>query len=131
MPDVRRDVSSEDASSKSVARAGWGLLLIWIGAALLLNFGWGAGLIGAGTIVLGAQGVRRYLGLNLDRFGVVVGFLLVVCGVWNMFDVTVQLVPLLCIGAGIALLVSIWTARRAPRGPGGGADVHAASHPQA
>ncbi len=131
MADARQDVSSEGASSKSVAKAGWGLLLIWIGAALLLNFGWGIGLIGAGTIVLAAQAFRRYLGLNRDRFGVVVGLLLVVCGVWNMFHVTVELVPLLCIGAGIALLVATWTAKRTPRAPGGPADPHAASHPRA
>jgi hypothetical protein len=128
MADVRQDVSREDASGKSVAKAGWGLLLIWTGVALLLRFGWAVGLIGAGAIVLAAHAFRRYRGLPGDRFGVVVGMLLLACGVWNVFDVTVPLVPLFCIGAGIALLMSIWTAKRSPRAPGR-ADLQAA-HPR-
>jgi len=131
MPDARQDVSSENASSRTVARLGWGLLLIWIGAVLLLNLGWGVGLIGAGTMALAIQALRRRLGLGWDRFGLVAGLLLVACGVWNVFDVSVQLVPLLCIGAGIALLVSTWAAKRRPRAPGEQTDIHAASHPRA
>jgi hypothetical protein len=110
MQEERHDVSSEDVS-RNVARAVWGLLLIWTGAALLLHWSWGVGLVGAGAILLAAQGARRYLRVKLDGFGLVAGVLLVVCGVWNMFDVALELVPLLCIGAGIALLVSIWAAR--------------------
>lgn len=110
MQEERHDVSSEDVS-RSVARAVWGLLLIWTGAALLLHWSWGVGLVGAGAILLAAQGARRYLRVKLDGFGLVAGVLLVVCGVWNTFDVALELVPLLSIGAGIALLVSIWAAR--------------------
>jgi hypothetical protein len=130
MPDARPDVSSEDLS-KSVARVVWGMLLIWTGAALLLHWSWGVGLVGAGAILMAAQAFRRYRRLKIDGFGLVVGFLLVACGVWILFDVAVELAPLLCIGAGIALLVSTWTARRTRRESGGGADIHAPSHPRA
>jgi hypothetical protein len=131
MPDAREVVSSEDTSSRRLAKAGWGVLLIWAGAALLLHLGWGVVLIGAGAIALAVQALRGYLGLRLDRFGIVAGAILVLCGVWNLFDVSVQLVPLLCIGAGIVLLASTWAARRPPRQPGGPADLHSASHPRA
>lgn len=128
MSDEREVVSSEDASGRGLVKAGWGLLLIWIGAALLLHLGWGVGLIGAGAIVLATQAARRYRGLQWDRFGIAAGVILVVCGVWNVFDVSAPLVPLLCIGAGIALLVSTWAAKRRPHAPQGQPDLHAAAH---
>jgi hypothetical protein len=129
MPDARPDVSSEWAS-RSRARTVWGLLLIWTGAALLLHWSWGVGLVGAGAILLAAQAARWRRRLEVDRFGLVAGFLLVVCGVWNMFDVAIELVPLLCIGAGVVLLISTWTTKGNRRAPGGPADVHAPSHPR-
>jgi hypothetical protein len=129
MQDERHDVSSEDVS-RNVARAVWGLLLIWTGAALLLHWSWGVGLLGAGTILLAAQGARRYLRVKIDGFGLVAGALLVVCGVWNMLNLALELVPLLCIGAGTALLVSIWTAKGTRRASEG-RELHAHSHPRA
>lgn len=128
MPDTRSDVSSEFAS-KNVARVVWGLLLIWVGAALLLRWSWGVGLVGAGTILLAAQAYRRVSRLKVDGFGLVAGLVLVVCGVWNMLDVAIALVPLLCIAAGVVLLVSTWATRRAHRTEGGSTDIHAPSHP--
>jgi len=124
-------VPREAAVKRTVDSLGWGLLLVWIGAALLLELGWGAGLIGAGVIVLAARATGRLLGLHGDRFGVVVGVLLVLCGVWNLFDVSIRLVPLLCIGAGIALLLSPWAAKRSRQAPGGQAGPHAATPPRA
>ena len=130
MPDARSNLSSEGVSN-NVARAVWGLLLIWTGAALLLHWRWGVGLVGAGTILLAAQAVRRYLRVRIDGFGLVAGSMLVLCGVWSMFDVAFELVPLVCIGAGTALLVSIWSARRARRASGGPPELHAPTHPRA
>ena len=68
MADARQIGSVEGMSSKSLDKAGWGLLLIWSGTALLLHFGWGVGLIGAGAIVLAMHGVRRYAGLHGHPF---------------------------------------------------------------
>jgi hypothetical protein len=130
MPGARSEVSSGDVSNR-VARAVWGLLLIWTGTALLLHWSWGAGLVGAGAILLAAQAVRAYLRVKLDGFGLVAGLLLVVGGVWNLFNVTLDLVPLLCIGAGIALLVSISTSKGARPASAGPSDLHAPSPPRA
>lgn len=129
MPEVRPEVSREDGS-RSVARAVWGLLLVWLGAALLLHWSWGVGLIGAGVILLAAQALRRYAGLKPDGFALVAGLLLVACGVWERFAIAVDLIPVLCIVAGLALLVLTWTARERHDGPGGPADIHAPSPPR-
>ena len=110
---------------------GWGVLLIWTGTALLLHSGWGVLLIGAGVIVLATQAARRVLGLPWEWFGGVAGLILVVCGVWNLFDVSVQLLPLLCIAAGIALVGSTWAAKHRPQAPGSHSDLPAAPHPRA
>ena len=128
MQEALHEVSGDELSRK-VATAVWGLLLIWIGSALLLHWSWGVGLLGAGAILLGAQAVRRYRRVKVDGFGRVVGSLLVVCGIWNMFDVVLALAPLLCIGFGIALLVSAWTAKT--RHTDEGRELHAHSHPRA
>ncbi len=128
MPETRGDVASEELS-RNVVRAVWGLLLVWTGAALLLHWSWGVGLLGAGAILLAAQAFRRYRGLTVDGFGLVAGALLVLCGVWNMYQVAVELLPLLCIAAGIALLVSIGSSRRRRAAPP--PDLHAPTHPRA
>lgn len=129
MTDARSDVSSDELSSR-VTKAGWGVLLIWTGAALLLHWSWGAGLLGAGVIMVAAQALRGYLRVGIDGFGLVAGLLVALCGVWNIFDVTLNLVPLLFIGAGIALLLSIWTGRGTRRAPGEPPELHASPHPR-
>lgn len=122
--------ASRGEASRTVAKSVCGVLMIWAGAALLLQWSWSVGLTGAGVILLGAQGVRRYLGIELDGFGVVAGALLVIFGVWSMFDVSIDLVPMLLIVAGIALLVTTWT-RTKGRSPGEPTGMHASPPPRA
>jgi hypothetical protein len=111
-----------------VATAVWGLLLIWTGAALLLHWGWGVGLVGAGVVLLVAQAVRSYLDLRVDGFGLVAGAVLVICGLGNLTRVAVDVVPVLFIVAGIALVASIWPSRGRRRAHGRPVDPQAPSH---
>jgi len=92
--------------------AGWGLFFIWVGAALLLGLSWGVGLVGVAVITLGGQAARRYLGLGVQVFWVVVGLLFLVGGFWELYQVRVSLVPILLIIAGAALLASIFGSHR-------------------
>lgn len=129
MAEPYSEVASEGERSSDVARAVWGVLLIWAGAVVFLRWGWGVGFLGAGAILLGAQAVRRYLRLKVDGFGLVAGGLLALCGVVSLFQVAIDLVPLLIIAVGVVLLVSTFTAR--PRhGAGGRPDSPAAAHPR-
>jgi hypothetical protein len=121
---VSSEVVSEVESSRRVARAVWGLLLIWMGAAVFLRWGWGVGAVGAGAILLGAQAVRRYRRLAVDVFGLIAGALLVVSGAGSLFRVAIDLFPLLIVAAGVVLLVSAWTTRARPA-PGGRSELHA------
>jgi len=102
----QRLVNEKDLHKK-LDVVGWGLFFIWIGVAMLSNVGWGAGLLGVGTITLGGQTARKYFGLKLEGFWVAVGFIFVLGGVWELFDIRLGAVPILCIVAGVALLVTV------------------------
>jgi len=86
--------------------AGWGLFFIWMGIALFAHLGWGVGLLGVGIITLGVQLARKAFSLNWEGFWVAVGFLFVLGGVGKLFNLQLGLLPILCIIAGAALLVS-------------------------
>lgn len=86
---------------------GWGLFFIWGGIALLQDFGWGVGLIGVAVIVLGVQGLRRYFGMWIQGFWVVVGVLFLLGGIWELWGFRFS-TPLLLIVVGAALLASIF-----------------------
>ena len=85
---------------------GWGLFFIWVGIAVLANLSWGIGLVGVGVLVLSGQLARKYMGLTFEAFWAVVGALFVIGGIWEMLSVRVSLIPILCIVAGLSLIVS-------------------------
>ena len=58
------------------SRAG-GVLLIWIGVALLATLGWGVGLIGVGAILLVEQVTRWRLAIDFEWFWVAAGLVAV------------------------------------------------------
>ncbi len=91
---------------KKLDAVGWGLFFIWTGVAVLFDVGWGWGLLGVGIITLGAQAARRYFGLRLEGFWIAVGFFFVLAGVWEFLDFQLGLLPILCIAAGVALVIS-------------------------
>jgi hypothetical protein len=99
--------SGRRKSARRIDAVGWGLFFIWIGIALLVHIGWGVGLIGVGIIILGGQVIRKYSGLKVDGFGVVIGFLFFLGGIWELLNVRFDLTPILCVVAGVALLVSV------------------------
>ena len=114
MPDS--DTNSRVAENADLARkfdaAGWALFFIWVGIALLMDVGWGIGLLGVGIITLGGQVGRTYFGLKMEGFGVVVGFLFLMGGIWELVQVEISLVPILLIIAGVALLISIFRGKQ-------------------
>jgi hypothetical protein len=94
------------ATSHKLDVFAWSFFFIWIGIALLSNLGWGIGLLGVGVIILGKQATRKYSDIGIEIFGVICGVLFVLGGVWELLSVRVSLVPIVCIAAGVALLLS-------------------------
>jgi hypothetical protein len=93
-------------SIKLITTIGWGLFFIWLGIVLMFKAGSGVILLGVGLISLGMQVARKYSGLDSDGFWIVVGFLFVIVGVWEMFEVKLPLMSVFLVVIGGAFLVS-------------------------
>jgi hypothetical protein len=108
-----RTPETHAVSAATIDAAGWGVFFIWLGFAFLTGVGWGVGLLGVGIIALAAQAARRYVGLKVDRFGLTLGIVFVVAGLYRLFDVPIpsQLVPLVLIVIGVFILSSAWLRR--------------------
>lgn len=105
--EMQTPVSAQAAKvEKRLDALGWGLFFIWIGVALLAQLGWGVGLLGVGVLALGGQGARFHSGLKVDGFGIGFGVLLVAGGICHLLDVQHGLTPVLCVAAGLALVIS-------------------------
>ncbi|MBD3178480.1 MAG: hypothetical protein GF417_02190 [Candidatus Latescibacteria bacterium] len=105
--DDNRTVTEDGRTDRKVNAVSGGLLLIWIGIAMLFDAGWGFGLLVVGIILLGEQAARWIFQVKFDKFWVVAGTASLVAGVLILSGVEVSLVPILLIAAGIALLLSI------------------------
>jgi hypothetical protein len=90
---------------------GWALFFIWVGIAWLANLGTGMALLGIGVVTLGTQLLRKIVGVPVNVFWLVVGFLLVIGAVWDLLAVRLAFVPLLLIGVGVVLLIGVWRSR--------------------
>ncbi len=84
--DQNQSWPDNDALRKKLDAVSWGLFFIWMGIAFLADVGWGAGFLGVGAIIFGTQVIRKYLGLKLEGFWVVMGFFFVCGGVWELFN---------------------------------------------
>lgn len=113
--EVENQVDSKTISTAELTRkldaAGWGLFFLWMGIALLADVGWGVGLLGVGIITLGGQAARQYFGIGLEGFWVVVGFLFLAGGFWELAAIQFSMVPFLLILAGMAVLASTFRKR--------------------
>jgi hypothetical protein len=66
--------------SARITAAAWSVVLIWIGAAFLMD-----------VIILGAQLVRSCFNLNLEWFWILVGLLLMVWVFWELYGLKLAL----------------------------------------
>ena len=107
-------LGNREHSHRQLSAIAWGLLFIWVGVAVLFSVGWGYGLLGVGVIILMAQLAHLVVGeFRLDWFSIIVGVIFLLGGVWSVFSIQVGLVPVLCIAAGVALMLSALTKRPA------------------
>jgi len=107
-------ISERDLFARRLDSAGWGLFAIWVGTALLMNVGWGWGLLGVAAIILGAAALRWFNGLPIEGFWVAVGLMVLACSLWELLGISWPLIPVLLIGFGLAVL---WGAFRGPHAP--------------
>lgn len=104
--ETARDAASGRRLDRKLGVGAWGLFFTWTGVVLLGDMGWGIALVGVAVITFGGQAARRYLGLAVEPFWLVTGFLFAAGGAWKHVDASVDVVPMLFIAAGVALLVA-------------------------
>jgi hypothetical protein len=120
-PEYDQTVENKRALAKKLDAISWGLFFIWIGLAFLADVGWAVGLVGVGVIAVGTQLTRKYFGLPVERFGLMIGMVFVVWGLWELLSIPFgkggisgSLLPILCVVLGIVLVASALL--RKPRG---------------
>jgi hypothetical protein len=111
----RLAITDTHAAAARIDKAGWGITLIWIGAAIFFRLSWEAGLAGFGLIILGGQLARRFFAMPADGFALILGTCLVLVGLQPVLGLRLGeagLLPILSIGLGIAFLISAMMRRQ-------------------
>jgi hypothetical protein len=84
---------------------GWGLLFLMSGVLLLVpGLPEGTWLVGLGLLMLGLNATRLFIGLPLDRFGVIIGAGAVLAGLGAMAGMEVPVFALGLIAWGLAII---------------------------
>ena len=94
-------------TQKNLEAVGWALFFIWIGIAILADFGFAIGLFGVGIITLGSQTARKYFNFKVEGFWVIAGLLFVLGGIWELLKIEFDLLTILIIVAGLVILISV------------------------
>jgi hypothetical protein len=94
-------------TEKNIDAIGWGSFLIWVGIAIIADFGFPIGLLGVGIITLIAQIMRKSFNHKVEVFWVIAGFLFVIGGISGIMKIDIPLIPILIIIAGIVILTSV------------------------
>ena len=97
---------SKASLAERIDSVGWALFFIWVGISFLLDVGWGVGLLGIGVIPLAEQAARKFFGLSVEGFWIVVGAIFVSAGLATLMEADLPLLPILLIAAGIWVLIS-------------------------
>ena len=106
--------------AKKIEVVAWATFFIWVGAALLMDVGWGIGLAGVAAITLAGQAWRSSVGLRVEPFWLVAAALFAFGAVWELLKIEVEFVPVLLITAGVALLAAHMWKRNKPSTPASG-----------
>jgi hypothetical protein len=83
---------------------GWAVLFIWIGIAMLAGLLWGWFLMGTGILILAVQVGRWRIGVDVEKFWMACGVVLLAGAAWQLLHLPWPVAPLLLILLGVILL---------------------------
>jgi len=98
------------AMNKRLEAIGWALFFIMIGGLMLVPEGKlssEAWLIGVGVIMLGINLARRFIGIQVDKCGVIIGILALAFGISGSFGLDLPIFPILLILIGVNIIRNI------------------------
>lgn len=111
-------LAASSSFSRSIDSAGWALLFIWAGTALLAKISWNWWLAGTAILILGAQAALLLGRERLDIFMLALGVVLLAGSVADMLGFAWPFVPALLIVIGLTMLAA--SLPSPARGQGGG-----------
>jgi len=94
-------------TERNLDSIGWGIFFIWIGICSIAGFSFAVGLLGVGIITLGVQFARRFSNLKFEGFWFFAGILFLIGGLFGLFRIEFDLIPIILIAAGVLLLFSV------------------------
>lgn len=103
--------SDQHGRSRQIDSAAWAIFFIWVGVVMLTGLPWAWFVVGVGILMLGAQIARQQRGLNIERFGVVVGLIILAAGVWDLLALPWPPMPIALIVLGAYLLWKTFSPR--------------------
>lgn len=116
MPDTQALVPSNDTPDplRQIDAAAWAVFFIWLGLVMLAGLPWAWFLVGVGALIVGAQMVRQQRSLRVEKFGVVVGVIILAAGIWDLLALPLPLMPILLIVLGGYLLWKTLSKTKSP-----------------
>jgi len=119
--EIERQARPRTPVTVKLDTVGWGVFLMWVGAALLADVGWPVFFLGTGIIMLAGQAARRLSGLKPDWFALVLGICFFAAGGLRALDIQLGqiiapawLLPSALIAVGVAIVLSAWRKRGPP-----------------
>ena len=110
-PTNDRKAEKEKAARNKVKSLSLGAILLWAGAAWLMDIGWAVALIGIGGILVSEQTIRQHFQLKVEWFWIGAGAIVMAGGILSLAGIDVPIGPVLLIAAGLAIISSIFTGR--------------------
>lgn len=109
-------VASHDSPDphRQIDSAAWAVFFIWLDVVMLAGLPWAWFLVGVGVLILGAQMMRQQRNLKVDRFGVVIGFIILAAGMWDLLALPLPLMPIILIVLGGYLLWKTFSKTQSP-----------------
>lgn len=99
---------------RQIDLAAWAVFFIWLDVVMLAGLPWAWFLVGVGVLILGAQMMRQQRNLKVDRFGVVIGFIILAAGMWDLLALPLPLMPIILIVLGGYLLWKTFSKTQSP-----------------
>ncbi len=105
----------ERALNKRLESIAWAFFLIMIGGIALVpndRVPEGVWSVGAGLIMLGLNAARYYYKIKMSRFTIILGIILLVTGIGELFGLDLPGLAILLILVGLGMIVGPWIEKR-------------------
>ncbi|WP_027581169.1 hypothetical protein [Bradyrhizobium sp. Ai1a-2] len=95
-----RDLSAQQHRSRQIDSGAWAVFLILLSGVMVGGLPLAWFLVGLGVLMLSVQLIRRQQSVKIETFDIVVGFIILATGIWDLLALPLPLMPILLIVLG-------------------------------